>query len=79
MGPHFGDPAHDFEFLLIARGGSFLTRVIDGYELPVDAAFVEHTVYFARVRALGWLADAVRRGPNIETDMALVHRTFEST
>lgn len=75
-GPGFGDPAHDFEFLLIARGPSFLLRAIRAYAVPVDAEFLERTIYFARLRALGWLADAVRRGASIENDIAIVRRTF---
>ena len=37
----------------------------------------KRTVYFQRGRALGWLADAMRRGANIETDLAVLHRAFE--
>ena len=76
-GQGFGDPAHDFEFLLVARGLSFLLGAIRAYTVPVDAQFLWRTVYFARLRALGWLADAIRRGANIETDMAVLRRTFE--
>jgi len=44
--------------------------------LPCDAELLDRSVYFARIRALGWMADAVRRGLSTENEMQIVHRAF---
>lgn len=75
-GPTIGDPARDLEFLVIARGQSFLERTLRTYELRIDPELIDRSVYFAGVRALGWLADAVRRGVSIENELQVVRRTF---
>jgi len=75
-GPTIGDPARDFEFLVIARGQSFLERALRAYGLPFDEELIARSVYFARVRSLGWLADAVRRGVSIDNEMQIVRCTF---
>jgi hypothetical protein len=39
-----------------------LRRVLDAYELPVDAELIDRAIFLGPVRALGWLLDAVKRG-----------------
>lgn len=71
-----GDPAQDFSYLLLCRGWSFLQRALDAYGLPLDAAFSERSIFLARVRALGWLADAIKRRGSTTPSLEIVRRVF---
>jgi aminoglycoside phosphotransferase (APT) family kinase protein len=75
-GAAFGDPALDFGYLPIVRGASFLRRAVGAYGLPVDAALVERALFRARVRAVGWLADAVKRRGSAAPYLEIVRRVF---
>jgi aminoglycoside phosphotransferase (APT) family kinase protein len=75
-GAALGDPALDFGYLPIVRGASFLRRAVAAYGLPVDAALVERALFRARVRAVGWLADAVKRRGDAAPCLEIVRRVF---
>jgi aminoglycoside phosphotransferase (APT) family kinase protein len=77
-GAALGDAAQDFAYILLWRGWAFAQRAIGAYALPVDAAFNERTIFFARIRALGWLADAIKRGGSTAPLLDTVRRTFIS-
>jgi aminoglycoside 2''-phosphotransferase len=76
--PVLGDPAQDFSYLLFCRSLSFLRRTLDAYELEVDPAFVERTVFFARLHALGWLACAIRSSWDTAPQLGILRSTFAS-
>ena len=57
-----GDPADDFGELVLVHGPSFLRRALQSYALPVDPELVERATFLGRVRALAWLAGAVKCG-----------------
>jgi aminoglycoside phosphotransferase (APT) family kinase protein len=61
-GAAMGDPSLDFSHLLLSHGRAFLHAALAEYRLPLDGAFLERTAFRARVRAIGWLVDALRRG-----------------
>jgi aminoglycoside 2''-phosphotransferase len=77
-GGQLGDPARDFSYVLLHGGQSFFQRAVDAYDLPLDAAFAERTLFSARLGALAWLADAVKRGGSASRELAIVRRVFES-
>ena len=72
-----GDPTIDFEFLLLLGGSDFLGAALDHYPLPTDESFFERVVFRARVRSLGWLADALRRGSDTSRALREVGYAFE--
>lgn len=74
--PGLGDPAQDFSYLLFCRGWSFLQRTMAAYELPVDPAFRERTVFLARIRALLWLAHPIRNGWDTKPFLGILRNTF---
>lgn len=76
-GGGLGDPARDFSYVLLHGGWSFFQRAVGAYDLPLDAEFAERTLFSARLGALGWLADAVKRGGSTSRDLAIVRRVFE--
>jgi len=76
-GGGLGDPARDFNYVLLHGGWSFFQRAVDAYDLPLDAEFQERTLFSARLGALGWLADVIKRGGNPSRELAIVHRAFE--
>jgi aminoglycoside phosphotransferase (APT) family kinase protein len=76
-GPVLCDPASDFSYVLLHGGWSFFQRAVEAYDLPLDAEFAERTLFSARLGALGWLADAVKRGKSPSRDLAIVRRVFE--
>jgi aminoglycoside 2''-phosphotransferase len=76
-GGGFGDPARDFSYVLLHGGWSFFQRAVQAYDLPLDAEFAERTLFSARLGALGWLADAVKRGGGAPRHVAIVRRVFE--
>jgi hypothetical protein len=61
-GGGFGDSARDFSYVLFQGGWSFFQRVVDAYDLPLDAEFADRTLFSARLGRLGWLADVLKRG-----------------
>jgi aminoglycoside phosphotransferase (APT) family kinase protein len=72
-----GDPARDFSYVLLHGGWSFFQRTVDAYDLPLDAEFAERTLFSARLGALGWLADTIKRGASTSRHAAIVRRVFE--
>lgn len=76
-GGGLGDPARDFSYVLLHGGWSFFQRAVEAYDLPLDAEFAERTLFSARLGALGWLADAVKRGGSLSREMPIVRRVFE--
>jgi aminoglycoside phosphotransferase (APT) family kinase protein len=76
-GGGLGDPARDFSYVLLHGGWSFFRRAVDAYDLALDAEFAERTLFSARLGALGWLADAVKRGESTSRHVAIVRRMFE--
>ena len=57
-----GDPADDLSELVLIRGPAFLRRALESYALPVDPELVDRAIFLGRVRALAWLAGAVKCG-----------------
>ena len=76
-GGGLGDPARDFSYVLLHGGWSFFQRAVDAYDLPLDAEFPERTLFSARLGALGWFADAVKRGGSASRHLDIVRRVFE--
>jgi aminoglycoside phosphotransferase (APT) family kinase protein len=72
-----GDPARDFSYVLLHGGWSFFQRAVDAYDLALDAEFAERTLFSARLGALGWFADAVKRGGTTSRNLIIVRRVFE--
>jgi aminoglycoside phosphotransferase (APT) family kinase protein len=72
-----GDPARDFNYVLLHGGWSFFQRALAAYDLPLDAEFTERTLFSARLGALDWLAYTLRRGGNTSRDLATLGRVFE--
>ena len=77
-GAGLGDPAIDLAFLLTLGGAAFLDAALASYQLPVDAGFRERLGFRARVRALGWLTDALRRGVDTTRSLAEVRNAFST-
>jgi hypothetical protein len=73
----FGDPVRDLSYVLLHGGWSLFQRLMDAYDLPLDAEFAERTLFSARLGALGWLADTVKRGASTSRHVAIVRRVFE--
>jgi hypothetical protein len=46
------------------------------YELPVDPAFRERTIFLARIRALLWLANAIRNRWDTKPFLGILRNTF---
>jgi len=76
-GGGLGDPVRDFNYVLLHGGWSFFQRAVAAYDLPLDAEFIERTLVSARLGALGWFADAVKRGEHTSRYLAIVQRVFE--
>jgi aminoglycoside phosphotransferase (APT) family kinase protein len=57
-GAALGDPAQDFSFIVAWRGWSFTVGVLDAYQAPLDADFMDRLAFLGRVRGIGWLADS---------------------
>jgi hypothetical protein len=52
----------DFSYVLIHGGWSFFHRALDAYDLPLDADFVERTLFSARLGAINYLGYTISRG-----------------
>jgi aminoglycoside phosphotransferase (APT) family kinase protein len=78
-GGAFGDPARDFSYVLLHGGWSFFERSVRAYDLALDEAFAERTLFSARLGAIAWLADALKRGASTSRELAIVRRVFELT
>ena len=76
-GGRLGDPERDFSYVLLHGGWSFFQRAVAAYDLPLDEEFAERTLFSARLGALGWLADAVKRGGSMSRELPIVRRVFE--
>ncbi|HEY2377920.1 MAG TPA: aminoglycoside phosphotransferase family protein [Gemmatimonadaceae bacterium] len=74
--PMLGDPAQDFSWLFFCRNLSFVRRALDTYRLDVDAAFLERTIFFARCRALDWVAGAMRTPWGPDLYLPILRRAF---
>jgi len=72
-----GDPVRDFLYVLLHGGWSFFQRALDAYEMPLDAEFVERTLFSARLGALYWLAYTLTHGGSISRGLATARRVFE--
>ena len=75
-GGQMGDPARDFSYVLLHGGWTFFHRALDAYAVPLDAACAERTLFSARLGALGWLADVVKRGGEPTRELAIARRVF---
>jgi len=73
----FSDPAFDFSYVLLHGGWSFFQRALAGYDLPLDAEFAERTLFSARLAALGWLADGIKRGGPVSPRLTILRRVFD--
>jgi aminoglycoside phosphotransferase (APT) family kinase protein len=76
-GGGLGDPMRDFSYVLIHGGWSFFQRSLGVYELPLDADFVERTLFSARLGAIHYLGYTISQGGNPSRDLAGVRRVFE--
>ena len=63
--------------MLLHGGWSFYQRAVEAYDLPLDAEFAGRSLFSARLGALGWLADAVKRGGSMSRELPIVRRVFE--
>jgi len=72
-----GDPALDFSYLVYCGPLSFVRRAVNAYELPVDAAFLERTIFLARMRTLAWVAGSIRSGWGPTPYMRFLRNAFE--
>lgn len=77
-GGELGEPARDFSYVLLHGGSTFFDRAMAAYGLPLGAGFAEHTRFSARLGAIAWLADAVKRGANPARELAILRRVFEA-
>lgn len=77
-GAALGDPAIDFAFLLLLGGRAFLNEALSAYELSLDSGFLKRVVFRSRIRALGWLVDALRRGTEPSRALREVGYSFEA-
>lgn len=73
-GASLGDPTLDFSYLLVLHGEDFLEAALAAYSLPTDPGFLSRTRFRARVRALGWLVNAMHR----DADRTRVLREVEN-
>lgn len=71
-----GDPALDFIWLVLWRGWSFALAVLDAYELPVEEDFIDRVRFHARVRALEWLTDTIKRRADPELHLSWLRNAF---
>ncbi len=71
-----GDPTVDLAFLLVLGGPELLGAVLANYELALDEGAEWRTLFRARVRALGWLVNAVRLGDPLDRIMEQVRYVF---
>lgn len=71
-----GDPTVDLAFLLVLGGPEFLGAVLAHYELALDEGAERRTLFRARVRALGWLVNALRMGRPLDRIMEQVRYVF---
>ena len=76
-GGGLGDPVRDFSYVLLHGGWSFFQRALAGYDLPLDAEFIDRTVFSVRLGALGWFADTFKRSAGASRDLTIVRRVFD--
>ncbi|MFL5613565.1 MAG: hypothetical protein ACJ796_07895 [Gemmatimonadaceae bacterium] len=60
--------------MLLHGGWSFFQRALDAYDLPLDAEFVERTLFSARIGVLYWLGHTLTRGGSILEVVATARR-----
>ena len=75
--PVLSDPALDFSYLVYCGPLSFVRRAVDAYEVPVDAAFLERTIFLGRMRSLAWVASSIRSGWGPTPYMRFLNNAFE--
>lgn len=71
-----GDPALDFTSLVLWRGWDFMHAVLEAYTLPTDDGFLDRVRYHARLQALQWLTDSVKRGLDPEPHLTWLRNAF---
>jgi aminoglycoside phosphotransferase (APT) family kinase protein len=71
-----GDPALDFTSLVLWRGWDFMHAVLDAYRLTTDDLFLERVRYHARIQALQWLTDSVKRGLDPGSHLTWLRNAF---
>jgi len=76
-GGGLGDPARDFNYVLLLGGWSFFQRALRAYDLALDTDFAERTLFSARLGSLGWLGYSITHGGHRAGDLATVQRVFE--
>jgi aminoglycoside phosphotransferase (APT) family kinase protein len=76
-GAGLGDPSRDFGYVLLLGGWSFFQRALRAYDLPLDAEFVERTLFGARLGSLNWLGYTIAHGGDTSGDLVTVRRVFE--
>jgi aminoglycoside phosphotransferase (APT) family kinase protein len=76
-GPGLGDPVRDFVYVFLHGGWSFFQRALDVYDLPLDAEFVDRTLFSARLGALYWLAYTLTHAGSIQEVVATARRVLE--
>jgi aminoglycoside phosphotransferase (APT) family kinase protein len=75
--PVLGDPALDFSYLVFCGPLSFVRLAVDAYELPMDAAFLERTIFLARMLTLAWVAGSIRDDWGPTPYMRFLRNAFE--
>ena len=75
-GPGLGDPMRDFSYVLLHGGWSFFHRALAAYDLPLDAEFIDRTLFSARLGALYWLAYSLTHAGSIPDALATAHRVL---
>jgi len=75
--PALGDPALDFSYLFYCGPLSFVRRAVSAYEVPVDAAFLDRTIFIGRMLTLAWVAGSIRTGWGPTPYMQFLRNAFE--
>jgi aminoglycoside phosphotransferase (APT) family kinase protein len=72
----WGDPALDFLILPLWLGGASVGRVLQSYDVPLDAGFEHRLRFLSRVKALKWLHDAILRDGDTAKHLQWVLNAF---
>jgi aminoglycoside phosphotransferase (APT) family kinase protein len=72
-----GDPALDFVPLVLWVGWDVALRVVAAYRLPAGPDLVERIRFHARVQALQWLTDTVKRRADPAVHLSWLKNAFE--
>jgi aminoglycoside phosphotransferase (APT) family kinase protein len=74
-----GDPAMDFMSLVLWRGWRFMHAALSAYELAIDEGFLDRVRLMARLEALQWLTDSIKRGVDAELPLSWLRNAFSLT